>query len=470
MKRTCITGWSKAGGGKRMKKNIDLLHGRIFPSLTGLALPIMATSLVQMAYNLTDMAWIGRVGAPAVASVGAAGMYIWLSQGVVALPRMGGQIKVAHALGAENRSEAAEYAACALQMGIVLAVIYGAVMLLGAGPLIRFFGLSDLSTVLNAEIYLKITCGCILFPFLNAILTGIFTATGDSKTPLLANVIGLAVNLVLDPVLIFGIGPFPRMEVAGAAVATVFAQMLVTLVFFVAVRADRVIFDYVKLLKPTSRYHAGMVIRLGVPAMIQNLIYTSISMVLTKFVASFGDSAVAVQRLGSQIESISWMTADGFASAVNSFTGQNFGARQIRRVKQGYVTAVGVMLVWGLFCSGLLLLLPGPIFELFIREPDVVPMGIDYLRVLGYSQMFMCIEITTVGALAGLGKTSLSSFISVLLTSARIPLAIVLSATMLGLDGIWWAYSLSSIVKGVVFFLCFLAVLGKLERAVRKEV
>ena len=82
-----------------MKRHIDLLHGRILRSLTELALPIMATSLVQTAYNLTDMAWIGRVGSPAVAAVGAAGMYTWLSTGIVTLARMGGQVKVAHSLG-----------------------------------------------------------------------------------------------------------------------------------------------------------------------------------------------------------------------------------------------------------------------------------------------------------------------------------------------------------------------------------
>lgn len=446
-----------------MKRTIDLLHGRIFPSLTGLALPIMATSLVQMAYNLTDMAWIGRVGAPAVAAVGAAGMYTWLSQGVVALPRMGGQIKVAHTLGEMDREEGGRYASCAIRMGVVLALIFATVALIGARPLISFFGLSDMATVVNAEVYLRITCGCILFPFLNAIFTGIFTATGDSRTPLLANVVGLVINIVLDPVLIFGLGPFPRLEVVGAAAATVFAQMIVTAVFLAAARTDRVIFDKVKLLKPVSKYHRTMIIRLGLPAMIQNLIYTSITMILTRFVAAWGDSAVAVQRLGSQIESISWMTADGFASAVNSFTGQNYGARQMNRVKKGYFTAVGVMFVWGLLCSALLIFLPGPIFRLFIREADVVPMGIRYLTVLGFSQMFMCIEITTVGALSGLGKTFLSSFVSVLLTAARIPLAVLLGATALGLDGIWWAYSVSSIAKGIVFFLCCLVVLRKLE-------
>lgn len=445
-----------------MRKNIDLLHAPIFSSLTGLALPIMATSMVQMAYNLTDMAWIGILGSQAVTAVGAAGMYTWLAQGVVALAKMGGQIKVAHSLGGHKNEEAVEYARGALQLGILFAVLYAVITVICAKPLIAYFRLSDIETVRNAEIYLRITCGCILFVFLNSIITGILTAIGDSKTPLLANVVGLVINMVLDPVLIFGVGPFPAMGVMGAAVATVLAQMVVTLVFFFAVKGETVIFAKLHLWSSTPRYYLKTIMSIGLPAAIQNLLYTSISMVLTRFVASFGDTAVAVQRVGGQVESISWMTAEGFGAAINSFVGQNYGAGQYKRVKQSYLTAVCVMFVWGLLCTSLLVFAPGPIFEIFIHEAEVVPKGIDYLKIIGYSQMFMCIELTTVGALSGLGRTFLCSVISILLTSARIPLAILLSGGSLGLNGIWWALTFSSVVKGIIFFACFMWVLKKL--------
>ena len=98
-----------------MQKKIDLVNGPVLSSLTRLAVPIMATSLIQMAYNMTDMIWIGRIGSSAVASVGAAGMYMWLSNGLAALAKMGGQVNVGHALGASNSEEAAEYASNALQ-------------------------------------------------------------------------------------------------------------------------------------------------------------------------------------------------------------------------------------------------------------------------------------------------------------------------------------------------------------------
>lgn len=447
-----------------MNKKIDLLKGHIFTSLTGLALPIMVTALVQMAYSLTDMAWIGFVGSPAVAAVGAGGMYVWLSQGVVALAKMGGQVKVAHSLGKGNKEEAAIYASGSIQMGLLFALLYGLVTFFGARPLIGFFGLNDASVAYNAQVYLKITCGLIIFSYLNSIITGIMTAMGDSRTPLLANFIGLVLNMILDLVLIFGVGPLKGSGVAGAAIATVMAQAVVTTVFLIAIRKDQMVFDKVKVLCKVPWDYMKAMIRIGFPASVQNFIYTSISMILTRFVTGFGDTAVAVLRVGGQIESISWMTADGFGAAINSFVGQNYGARQYGRVKKGYFTATGVMFVWGLFCTVLLIAFPEQIFGLFIHEPEVIPMGVSYLVILGFCQMFMCIELTTVGALSGLGRTLLCSVISVVFTSARIPLAMVLNSTSLGLDGIWWAFTISSIIKGILFFISFLIVSGKLPR------
>lgn len=442
-----------------MKKNVDLLHEPIVPALTRLAVPIMATSLVQMAYNLTDMAWIGRLGAGAVTSVGTAGLYIWMSQGVVDLARIGGQVNVAQALGAGEEEKAGQYAKTALHLGILLAVLFGLICLTCSGPLVAFFGLEGKRIIADSERYLQITGGAILFAFLNAVLTGILTATGNSKTPFKANVIGLISNMILDPVLIFGLGPFPVMGVEGAAVATVTAQMVVTVIFVLAVRADRIVFDKFKLLTATKLCYAKDIVRIGFPAAVQKVFMAGISMILTRLVAGWGDNAVAVQRVGSQIESISWMTADGFGTALNSYTGQNFGGRQYKRVKDGYVAAVKMAVAWGLFTSALLIGLATPIFGVFISEADVLAAGSDYLKIIGFSQLFMCIEIITIGAFAGLGRTTLPSVISTVLTVARIPLAVVLSATALGLNGIWWALTLTSVALGIIFLIIYIITL-----------
>ncbi len=446
-----------------MKKNIDLLNGNILTSLTELALPIMATSLVQTAYNLTDMAWIGMVGSDAVAAVGAAAMYTWLSSGVATLARMGGQVKSAHAYGEGNRREAVQYGKGALQLALVLAAVYGIITNLFAEPLIDFFHLNSNLVVENAIVYLRIACGLILFAFIGQTLTGLYTASGNSRTPFVANCIGMGANIVLDPLLIFGLGPIPGMGVAGAAIATVTAQFIVALVLVISMRRDPVLASQMRVWIPTPLSNIKTMVRIGFPAAIQSMLYCTISMVLTRFVTAWGDTAVAVQRVGGQIESISWMTADGFGTAINAFVGQNYGAGNLKRVKKGYMTASVIMFIWGIFTTCLLIFGAAPIFSLFIHEAEVIPAGADYLRIIGFSEMFMCVELMTVGALSGMGKTMEASVITIILTAARIPLAVILGGTAMGLNGIWWALTISSIVKGIIFFVYYLHIMKRMK-------
>lgn len=438
-----------------MRQKIDLLNGPVFSSLTKLALPIMATSLVQMAYNLTDMIWIGRISSSAVASVGAAGMYMWFANGIAVLAKMGGQVKVGHALGAGEKNEACSYARNAIQLSLLLGFCYGILCLVFHHPLIGFFRLNSAEVIHNAEVYLSITCGLVIFSFLNQVFTGILTAMGNSRTSFLATASGLVINIFLDPVLIFGIGPFPRLDVTGAAVATVFAQAAVTVFFLISVRKEPEIFMNLRLFSRPQISVLKAIIRIGLPSSVQSMMFTGISMIIARMVAGFGDAAVAVQKVGSQIESISWMTSDGFSAAVNSFIAQNFGAGNKERAKKGYRCAMMVVLLWGVFCTIVLVFFPAPIFRIFIPEDTVLPMGVDYLRILGVSQLFMCMEITTAGAFSGLGRTLPPSIVSISLTTARIPLALLLISTPLGLNGIWWSITISSICKGLVLTTVF---------------
>ena len=304
-------------------KSIDLTSGPILKTLAELALPIMASSLLGTAYNITDMAWIGLLGSKAVAGVGVGGMYVWLSQGLVALPRMGGQVNTAQACGRKDYDEARSYAASALQITVFFGLLFAAVCLVFLDPLIGFFNLTDAETYTAAGSYMKLTCGLIIFSFLNLTLTGLFTAQGDSSSPLMANLLGLVGNMILDPLLILGVGPFPRMETTGAAVATVTAQILVFAVLVFRILTSRMepnILREVHLFSRYSRKFYKNIFRIGFPTAVQSMIYCMISMVLTRMVSGFGAAAIATQRVGGQIESVSWNTADGFASFLSLFT------------------------------------------------------------------------------------------------------------------------------------------------------
>ncbi len=441
-----------------MSKQVNLLEGSISLGLTKLAFPIMASSFLQMAYNLTDMLWIGRIGSAAVTSVGVAGMYMWLSAGFTIIARVGGQVYIAQKLGAGKGREAAGYAKTALQLGVVMGMLFGFICMVFAPQLTAFFNMSDVNTIRDAEAYLRIVGGFVFFNFVNLIMTGIWTALGKSAFTFIATAIGLSINMALDPVLIFGIGPFPELGIVGAGIATIFAQVIVFTVFMFMASRDKEIFPKVlnkTLVNQFDMEKAKDIVKIGFPVGIQSMLFTCISMILTRMITEFGDAAIAVQRVGSQIESITWMTAEGFGSAVNTFIAQNYGAKKDERVKRGYSTAFRIMFAWGLVTGGILIFFPYHLFPLFIREPELLQQGVDYLRIMGCSQVFMCIELTTAGAFQGLGKSFPPSIVGIVFTAMRIPLALILSTTALGLNGIWWAITISSVVKGVVLPIWF---------------
>lgn len=439
-----------------MNKTIDLLHGRIMRSLCILALPIVMTYFIQMAYNLIDMIWIGRLGSGAVAGVGVAGMFNWFSNGLITMAKMGGQVKIGHCLGAEDEPEARRYLGAMLQLGIAFAAVFSTAALLLAPHLIGFFHLNSEAVVRDAVIYLQTTCGLVIFTFMNQIFTATFNVRGDSRTPFVLNTIGLVINVMADPLLIFGIGPFPALGVAGAAAATVFAQMVVFILFLSTIYRRHPLYKGVQLavLRPVRYY--TQILRIGLPLSLQDMLFSCCSMLIARFIAAYGDGAVAAQKVGTQIESLSWMAADGFMAAINAFISQNFGAGQYDRVRAGYRAIMRIVFVWGLLCTILLVAIPGPIFKIFLDDPQVLPIGISYLRILGFSQLFMCAEITTAGAFGGLGNTVPSSVESILLTFMRIPLLLILTRTPLGLSGIWWSISISSILKGTVLVTWYL--------------
>ena len=213
----------------------NLTKGPILKTLTKLAIPIMASSFLGTLYNITDMAWIGLLGAKAVAGVGVGGMFTWLSQGLASMARMGGQVQIAQCIGRGEKEKAHGYAQTAMQLALLMGLAYGIIVALFANQLVGFFKLDDAETLSAALDYTKIACGFIVFSFLSFTLTGIYTAQGDSKTPFIANLFGLAANMILDPVLILGPGPFQRFGAAGAAMATVLAQVIVTMIMLFGV-------------------------------------------------------------------------------------------------------------------------------------------------------------------------------------------------------------------------------------------
>lgn len=435
-----------------MEKRLDLTEGAISGKLVKLALPIMGTSFIQMGYNLIDMMCIGRAGSDAVAAVGTAGFFSWLAMAFVAISKVGAEVKVAQCVGEKNNKELRKYITSAFQINIALALIYMILMLVFKGALIGFFRLGDSNIVNMAKTYLTVMALGMIFTFMNPLFTGVLNGAGNSRTPFVINTVGLITNIVLDIVLIFGVGPFPKWGVFGAAVATITAQILVTCIFIVVLLTNKK-FSMLKfnILDKLHYEHIVSIFKLGLPVALHEGLFSIFSMTIGRIIAVWGPVAIAVQKVGAQIEAISWMTAVGFSTSLGTFVGQNYGARKYNRIHKGFKVTMSIATVVGIITSIMLIFFGEPIFKMFINEPEAVKQGANYLRIQGYSQLFMCLEITASGAFNGVGKTYIPSIIGIVLTGLRVPFAYMLSKpNLFGIDGVWWSISVSSILKGIV--------------------
>ena len=439
-----------------MENRIDLTEGKIAEKLIKLSLPIMGTSFIQMAYNMINMIWVGTDGSSAVAAVGTAGFFPWLAMAFVMISKIGGEIKVAQSIGENSVDKTKSYIKAAIEINIMLSILYTIFLLIFNKELIGFFKLGDENVISMSRDYLYIIALGMIFYFINPVFTAIFNGMGNSKTPFKINTVGLITNIILDPILILGLGGFPKLGVAGAAIATVFAQMVVSSLFIYRILKNKDEYFKIKLFRKIELKYYKILYKLGIPVAMQSGMFTLFSMLLGVVVASFGPVAIAVQKVGSQIESISWMTGEGLAVALGSFVGQNYGAKKYDRINKGCKIGITIAIILGTITTSILVFGGKQVFSVFIKEPKAIYEGTVYLKILGYSQLFMCLEIITAGAFKGLGRTYIPSIISIVLTGVRVPLAYLISKPeILGLNGVWWSITLSSIVKGILLLSIF---------------
>ena len=437
-------------------KQSNLTKGPILNKLLFIAVPIMGTQLFQMMYNLIDMFLLGRVSSDAVAATGTAGMYLWLAQAFLLFGRMGAEIGVSQSLGSEEVSAAKKYSQNSIFIALVSGVLFTAILMIFVHPLIGFFQIQEAHVAQAAVDYLLIVALSIPLSFISNAINGAFNGAGNSKLPFYINAFGMTFNVILSPLFIFTFD----LGIHGAAMATVIAQGIVCASFLLAIKYHKSRpfedFNYKDILnydKPAIK----QIFSWSLPISIESLCFTFLSMIIARYISLYGAGAIAAQRIGSQVESLSWLIGGGFASALTAFMGQNFGAGKWDRIHKGFKISTVIMCVWGVFVSLLLFFGAEQLFALFINEADIIALGVDYLRIFALAQFFTCIEALAAGAFRGVGKTQPPSIVSITFNALRIPAAILLSQTALGLNGIWWGMALGNIMRGLVLIIWYMA-------------
>lgn len=435
---------------------IDMTTGSIREILIKLSLPIIASNFIQTAFGMINMIWIGRIGGDAVSAIGTASFFINLATALSTLIVIGTGVRIAQSLGAKKEKDANIYLKNSLFLSVIISILFCIIIALLVNQLIGFFELKDLYIEKMAKEYLLYSLLGVPLLFLTTTLTTILTSYGNTKLTFQANTVGIITNIILDPVFIFGFMFIPALGVVGAAITTIIARLITLLIMLVfgskyILTSFKEKIDFKKIKE---------VFKISVPVTMQRVIFIFISIYMAKIIVQFGTNAIAVQKIGVQIESISYMTIGGIQGAIAAFVGQNHGANQYKRIKDGFYLALKMATIFGLVISIIFIVFPKQLFSIFIDDKAVIEAGIGYMQTLGFSQLFMCMELLTVGAFNGIGKTYAPPIISIIFSASRIPIALFLSSFM-GLQGVWISISVTSIIKGLLLTLWFNFVIKK---------
>ncbi len=435
---------------------LDLLRGPLLATILRIAGPVLALEAVHVGYHLINLFWVGRMGAAAAAALTTSLFATWIMSALAEAVGIGIVAQVARALGEERRDRAGHAAA----QGALTAFGLGLVFLAGlrplTGALFRLLGMPPDVAPLASTYLGTVFAGAPAF-FLLVAIESMWRATGDTVTPLRVLGVSTLVNAILDPLLIFGLGPFPALGIAGAAWATVFAWSLgVGLFVILALRAgDRFPLTPRSLRRPDPTA-IRRTLRIGLPRFLIGTLFSAVYLILSNLAARFGTPALAVLGIVNRLESMDYVMADAIGAATSTLVGQNLGAGKLERASRAAHTAARLGIAISLVPTAAMLLLPRLLLRPFSADPAVLELGAPYLQIIGLCQVFMVLEIVFAGGFAGAGDTIPPMLVELPIAAARVPLCWLAAVTLgLGPIGIAWVLSSTAIIRGLVIWLWF---------------
>lgn len=425
-----------------------LLNDDIGPLLARLAVPLGLGMLSTSLYAAVDAYFLGLLGPFPLSALGFALPLLLILNNLAMSVGLGTAACTARDLGRGDEDEAALTLSSACVLGLVVALVAAVLGLVSLEPFFRWLG-AEPRTLGLARSYMTISYAGLPFLFLHLIGNHALRATGDTRSPGWILIGTMALNAVLDPLLIFGWGPFPRLEMAGAAWATLFSRALgMAVVLGLLVSRDRLLrWRKIALARLIKAWRD--VLAIALPAVFGRWLFPCVMLVLTARISSYGNLAVAGLGVGLKIESLLMVVTAALAAALLPFVGQNWSAERPDRVRRGLRGASFFALGWGILTWGLLLWLAPSICGLFSREPQVVEAAASYLRIVGASLGLQGMAALFVAALNAVGRPLQAAALTLLrMVVLYLPLAL-LGAELAGVTGMFVGGSLGNVLAGL---------------------
>ena len=409
-----------------------------------MSLPMMISMLVQALYNVVDSYFVAKISEDALTAVGMAFPFQNLMIAVSVGTGVGVNALLSRSLGAKDQETANRSAENGVLLAVISAVVFMAIALLFAQP---FFELQKATPEIAKQgaAYLRICGGLSFGIFLEVMFERLLQSTGRTFYTMITQGVGAVINIIMDPVLIFGIGPFPQMGVAGAAAATVLGQIVAAvLAVLFNVTRNHDIQPTLKGFRPSGRI-IRQIYSVGIPTIVLNSISSVMTFGMNLILISFTSTAVAVFNVYFKLQSFVFMPVFGLNNGLVPIVSYNYGARKKKRlveaVRFGSLLAIGIML------AGLVIiqLFPAPILGIFEASADMLRIGVPALRIISLCFVFAGFNVICSSTFQALGNGILSMLISIIRQLVvLLPAAFLLSLTG-NLDLVWLAFPIAEV-------------------------
>lgn len=435
-------------------KRKTILEGNLIHAILMLAVPVMINSFIQSMYNLTDTFWLGKIGTDSQAAITLVSpiqnILINFGAGITTA----GAILISQYLGAKQDKQANSMANHICLCSLVFAFICAGICWLTTPAIVRWLGADG--DIYNFGIsYLRIVVLDLPFLFMINLYTSVKQSQGDTVKPLLLNILGVSVNLILDPLFLMHF----HWGISGAALATLLAKIPSAVIALIALRgkSQLVRIDFKNFKFERSKMTA--IFKIGLPTAIGGSTMQFGFLLMTKNVNAYGTTATTAYGIGNKINSIITMPANGIGSAISTIVGQNFGANNIKRADKSYHIALRIGAVF-LFVFGMLLsrrFIAEPIVRFFTSDEAVVPLATDFLSIMAMCCWTNAFYNVTVGLFQGAGHT----MITMAVDASRIwifrflTLWICSALLHMGVESVWYAVVVSNATSAVILYILY---------------
>jgi putative MATE family efflux protein len=449
---------------KHLKHREKIVEGPILPAIWHVALPMMVSMGLQSLFNLVDIYFVGKLSAQAVAAVGMSGIVMFVMMTFIIGLGTATRALIARFVGSRDMDKASETAFASLTIALGLSVLVAFFGTFLAPQILELLGAEGEVLVLGVK-YIRIMFIGVMGLTFSISVNSILQGAGDARTPMIILLFSTGLNIILDPMLIMGYGPFPKLGVEGAAIATVCARGMAMAIGLIVLFFGKSGFKLSIKDFSWRPERIGQIFRIGLPAATQPLIRNLSGLVLIRIVTGFGTASVAAYVIVMRIMMFVLMPGIGLGDANGTVVAQNLGAGKIDRAKKAIRLTASINATILIPMGIILAIFAGWVISKFNAEPDVVAIGARSLRIFCIGIPFIAIGTVLTRAINGAGKTVIPAImIAIALLVVKIPLAVVLSGTYLETGGVFIAFVASDFTLAAISIWYFLSGRWALKR------